>query len=221
MATIPVHPVHLGASVAFLLKGAGGPVLLDAGLAGSERRIWAAMRRHGFRPSDLRAVLLTHVHLDHSGCVPALLRESGAVLASHPLAALGLQGGRFRVPPGRGVLGRAMHAAFSLAGPWLRCPQAEIGMPLEDGADLSALGLPGRVLHTPGHTADSLTVILANGSAFVGDLLEGNFRRVIPQPYFVEDEEALAASVARLRRERPRAIYTSHIPFPLPPRWED
>lgn len=214
MVTV-VHPIHLGASVAFLLVGKDGPVLLDAGLAGSERLIWASLRRRGFRPADLRAVILTHSHLDHCGCVPALLRESGAVLAAHPLAAAGLGGGRFRVPRGRRLLGKAMQVAFSLAGPWLQSPQAELGVSLDDGAGLETLGLPGRVLYTPGHSKDSLTVFLADGRAFTGDLLERAGRRAVPQPYFVEDDAALAASIARLRQERPQSVYTSHWPHPL------
>jgi len=210
-----VHPIHLGFSVAFMLVGEAGPVLLDAGLAGSERLIWAALRRRGFRPAELRAVILTHSHLDHCGCVPALLRESGAVLAAHPLAAAGLRGGRFRVPQGRKALGKAMQAAFRLAGPRLQSPQAEVGFFLEDGAGLESLGLPARVLHTPGHSMDSLTVLLEDGRAFTGDLFERAGRRAVPQPYFVEDDDALAESIARLRREHPRAVYTSHWPYPL------
>lgn len=201
--------------MAFLLAGKDGLILVDAGLPGSEHLLWVQMKAHGFSPRDLRLVILTHAHLDHCGCLPAVLRESGALLAAHPLAAFRLRGGPVILPEGRMLWGKTLAAFFRLFRPWLSTPCLEVGLMLEDGASLEDWGLPARILHTPGHTADSLSLLLEDGTALVGDLVVGWGRWAWPQPYFIEDDQALAASIARLREMRPRRLYASHWRRPL------
>ncbi len=212
-----VHAIPLGFSVAFLLEGPAGLVLVDAGMPGTEWLIWTQMRARGFQADDLGLVLLTHAHVDHCGCLPALLQQSGALLAAHPLAQARLRGEPLAPSQARGLHGQVTMALFHLARPWLANPPLKVDLLLEDGAGLADWGRPAKVLHTPGHTADSLTLLLHDGSAFVGDLLIGRGGWPCPQTYFVEDRRALAASVARLRRARPRRIYTAHRTSPLDP----
>ena len=40
----------------------------------------------------------------------------------------------------------------------------------ESAEFLSRLGIKGKVIHTPGHSDDSISLILDDGAAFVGDL---------------------------------------------------
>lgn len=54
-----------------LAETPGGPVLLDCGMSFEHRHL----RGFPFRPDQLRAVILTHAHLDHSGMLPALVRQ--------------------------------------------------------------------------------------------------------------------------------------------------
>ncbi|KKN71628.1 hypothetical protein LCGC14_0418560 [marine sediment metagenome] len=62
-----------------------GPVLLDCGLF-QGRRSWAKERNQslGIRPADVRAVLLSHAHIDHSGKLPYLTAHkfSGPIYAT-------------------------------------------------------------------------------------------------------------------------------------------
>ena len=214
-----IYPIHLGLSVAFLIVGQAGPVLVDAGLAGTERPIWAALRHRGLRPQELRGVVLTHAHLDHCGCLPAVLRASGAPLAAHPLTAACLEGGAVRIPPARALWGQTMAAFYALFTWRLRMPDLSVDRPLADGETLDDWGLAAQVLHTPGHSTDSIALLLADGRALVGDLLTKKGRRARPQPYFVEDDAALAKSVARLAAQQPRVVYTGHSGRPLEPAW--
>jgi glyoxylase-like metal-dependent hydrolase (beta-lactamase superfamily II) len=138
-----LQPISLGFSVAFLLIGQAGPVLVDAGLPGTTRHIWAALRRQGWRPQELRGVVLTHAHLDHCGCLPAVLRASGAPLAAHPLAAARMQGGTVRIPPARTPWGQTMAAFYTLFIWRLRMPALTVDRPLADGNTLDDWGLAG------------------------------------------------------------------------------
>ncbi|MGB9724410.1 MAG: hypothetical protein ACP5OO_07485 [Chloroflexia bacterium] len=66
-----------------------------------------------------------------------------------------------------------MAASFRLFRPWLFTPRLEVALALEDGDTLEDWGLPAHILHTPGHTADSLSLLLEDGTALVGDLVVG------------------------------------------------
>jgi len=112
-----------------------------------------------------------------------------------------------------------MAAFYACFAGRLRMPHLPVDRPLADGDTLDDWGLAAQVLHTPGHTADSITVLLADGRALVGDLLTQWGPRARPQPYFVEDGAALAQSVSRLAARHPRVVYTGHSGRPLAPVW--
>ena len=50
--------------------GSEGCVVIDAGLPAYHRRLAASLAAMGRRPGDVRAVVLTHGHIDHAGMAP-------------------------------------------------------------------------------------------------------------------------------------------------------
>lgn len=212
-----VYPIPLGFSVAYLLVGEKGPVLFDAGFPGSERGIARFLARAGFSMRDLNLIVLSHAHPDHCGALPALRAASPVPIAAHPEAAKRLRGAPAPLPIPRHLGGRAMALLARLLERRLVLPDLPVDLPLEDGMSLAPFGLEGRVLHTPGHTADSVTLLLEEGTAFVGDLVTSRNGRPVAQPYFIEDEAALRSSIARLSALGVRVLYTGHSTHPLPP----
>lgn len=154
--------------------GAEGVTVVDAGLSGYAKRLDATLARIGRRRSDVRAVLLTHGHVDHTG-MAAELAEAGAEVHLHPADA------RLAADP------RTNRTDASLV-PYLRYPAtvafvahlvAQGGLTprrfptvaLEDGAVAAVPGAP-LVTHVPGHTDGScLLEFREHGVVFVGDLL--------------------------------------------------
>jgi len=77
---------------------------------------------------------------------------------------------------------------------------------------LKGIGIDGVILHTPGHTRDSISVLLSDGSAFVGDAAM-NFLRwtgVGHRPIYIEDIDIVYESWRKLRERGARVIYPSH-----------
>ena len=82
-----------GLSVGLIDTGKG-LILVDGALPQSAPAVLANVRRLGFRPSDIRYILSTEPHYDHSGGLAALSRDTGAVVIASPRAAEGLRSGR-------------------------------------------------------------------------------------------------------------------------------
>ena len=85
---------------------------------------------------------------------------------------------------------------------------------LQDGDRLDKYAFPARILHTPGHTPGSSSLIFDEGFAFAGDLVSTT-GGPHAQKYYADDWQALARSLARLQAERPRLIYPGHRARPL------
>lgn len=78
---------------ALLITSPEGHVLIDGGLPSSAPRILENVRALGFDPADVRLILNSHAHFDHSGGIAALQRASGARVAASEASAPVLEAG--------------------------------------------------------------------------------------------------------------------------------
>ncbi|OBK17709.1 MBL fold metallo-hydrolase [Mycobacterium asiaticum] len=78
-----VHLAHGPAVNWVLVTDDSGVMLIDAGYPGDREEVLTSLRRLGFGPSDLRAILLTHAHIDHLGTAIWLAREHGVPVYCH------------------------------------------------------------------------------------------------------------------------------------------
>ncbi len=87
-----IHLIDLGfqemqqAIAAFVVPTDEGPVLVETGPYSTWPRLEAGLKELGYRPEEVRHVLLTHIHLDHAGAAWAFARK-GARIYVHPVGA--------------------------------------------------------------------------------------------------------------------------------------
>ncbi|HLB39138.1 MAG TPA: MBL fold metallo-hydrolase [Actinomycetota bacterium] len=94
-------------------------------------------------------------------------------------------------------------AGFDIEG-WVT-PGAEPTMLLSEGDTIELGDRSFTVVHTPGHTAGSASVLdETDGTLFTGDTL------YVDAPLDWEDAEAMAASLARLREIDARIVHAGH-----------
>jgi glyoxylase-like metal-dependent hydrolase (beta-lactamase superfamily II) len=142
---------------AFLLDVGGGLILIDTGIPGSAPTIVEAVRSIGRDARDIRHILVTHCHSDHSGSLAEMKRLTGATAMMHPLDAAMVRIGKAIRPlhPAPGLL-NAIICRFLLPGAPSEIEPAEIEHEVQDGETL-----PGnlRAIHVPGHCAGQLALV--------------------------------------------------------------
>ena len=90
-------------------------------------------------------------------------------------------------------------------------PPLEPDILLGDSFALNEYGIRGEVIHTPGHTAGSVSLLLGNGDAIVGDLVFPAIPTGRPGlPFFADDLEEVRASIGKVLAFQGGTIYPGH-----------
>jgi hydroxyacylglutathione hydrolase len=208
-----IDTVRVGVTNTYLLRDRGA-VLIDPGgarLAGDVLRKLADRIDEALRV-DL--IIATHGHFDHVGGAGAIREATGARLAIHQGDADWLRTGATVWPPGVTRWGRLTRPMFGpLVLPFFRVPVTEPDLVLDDdGLDLEAYGVTGRVVPTPGHSPGSVSVLLPSGDAFVGDLAMNGPPFCLKPSFgiYADEPDVVPASWQRLLQLGARTVYPAH-----------
>ncbi|MFT3721957.1 MAG: subclass B3 metallo-beta-lactamase [Hyphomonadaceae bacterium] len=142
----PTEPFHIAGNLyyvgteglaSYLVVTSEGNILIDGALPDSVAQIEANIAKLGFKVSDIKIILNSHAHFDHSGGLAQLKKDTGAQLVAHQGDVSALEGGVY--------LGSEDVKAMG-------APPVKVDLALKDG-DTVHLGESTLVLnHTPGHT---------------------------------------------------------------------
>ena len=203
-----------GVIASFLAPTDSGFVLLESGPASTLGALEKRAGEAGFSIEDLRAVFLTHVHLDHAGGAGVLARRTGCRVFAHPAGAEHL------VAPERKLLPSAERLYGDLMEPlW----GTTVGVPEEqlttvgDGERVHIDGLEVRGWHTPGHAVHHVAWQVGEAVA-TGDVagvrFPGATHVLPPMPPPDIDVEAWRGSLDLLRRIEAQLLLLTHFgPF--------
>ncbi len=197
-----------GRSNVFLVARGGRRVLVDTSPAWRWRKLARRLRRRGI--ASLDALVLTHSHFDHAGSAARLRKEFAAPVIVHRAEAAALAGGESVLPDGSNRFARFLVARLRrLAAGRARCDPCRADVLAGERLDLGEFGIGAYVLHTPGHTPGSQSVIVDDEIALVGDAMFGVFPGSVFPP-FACDAERLVASWGRLLDTGCRLFLPSH-----------
>ena len=211
---ITVIPLALrGPVFAYAARYGDKAILVDAGFPGEEENVCLLLHQHGIKMSDISLIVLTQARIDHYGSAPALRRLLGAPIAitavDAPVLRHGEQFPHMLISPVNWFLYERYRKKYQRFGELLMPFKADIIV--QDQLSLASFGLPGSLLHTPGPTAGSLSVVFDDGQAIIGDLLTtGWLTRKIVGSLPVFDKGLMKRSLRTLLALRPSVFYTGH-----------
>ena len=164
-------------------------LLVDLGWPGKAAALFANLERMGVPLSEIRYGLATHYHIDHAGAAQDLKRRGVPLLVMHEQV-----------------------AAIPLMKQWTKPADNYTEITTHDNVVISCadsrtflaeLGIAGEILHTPGHSDDSVTLVLDIGCAFTGDL-------TLVSMVAAEDPAVVARSWQLIRERGVPTVYAGH-----------
>jgi glyoxylase-like metal-dependent hydrolase (beta-lactamase superfamily II) len=191
MSKVTVVNVGYRSTNYWVVSAGTSRLLVDLGWPGTMGRMRASLNRKDVPIEEIRYGVATHYHIDHAGLAQEL-KQAGV-----PLLVLDVQVG-----------------AIPLMKTWIK-PQDQylditmhdnVTIPLNESRSvLERIGIPGEIVHTPGHSSDSVSLLLDDGSAFTGDLT--------PAAFIGKEDAAVVSASWRLLRERgATCVYPGHGP---------
>jgi len=166
-------------------------ILVDLGYPGTMGTMRARLHQMDIPFKEIRYALATHYHIDHAGLAQELKLAGVALLVMD-----------------------VQVEAITLMKQYTKPKDNYIDISLEGNVVISSaesrsllarVGIPAEVLHTPGHSNDSVSLLLDDGSVFTGDLT----------PYELawgEAAETVKASWRLLKEKGARRIFPGHGP---------
>jgi Zn-dependent hydrolases, including glyoxylases len=196
----------------YVVRTESGSFLIDTGYAIAYRRLMQGLRAIGIGRNELKAVLLTHVHLDHCGAAPLLLREFGdAVVVVHPKGARHLEDPGKLLEATKEIFGEALFRRMGGLEP----VEGSRIVRVSDEEELEFGQVTVRALYTPGHAPHHVAYLLEpHRFVFAGDAVSTRgpvFRVPLPDtvpPGF--DIEAGMRSIRRIFELDPRLVLITH-----------
>jgi endoribonuclease LACTB2 len=166
-------------------------LLVDLGWPGTLPTLRANLERADIPITEIGHGLATHYHIDHAGLAQDL-KQLGMRLLVPTLQQPWIPRIAEHIKPVDHFTTITLHDNLDFA--------------LADSRDvLARIGLDGDILHTPGHSDDSVSLLLDTGDAFTGDLTH-------PMVVTEAEAEVTNASWQLLRDRGATTVYAGHGP---------
>ncbi len=207
-----ITPIKMGLDTCYIVKE-DGVIAIDGGDPHKIKKFKQGIEKAGINPDDIKLLVNTHGHWDHIGSSQEIKDLTGAKTLLHRDDMDFLEEGKTLQPPGFTFWGKLIISLMKAISPLIIPPTVEIDIVASDEEiSLKEYGISGVVIHTPGHSWGSVSVLLETGDVFVGDLAMNALpMRLNPGlPIFGDDIELVKRSWRKLLEKGAKTVYPAH-----------
>lgn len=212
--------IKLGTTNSYLLKLKNGYLVIDTSFPHFFDHFCNELKTRNIKSDEIKYLLLTHHHDDHAGFASKLKEASGCKLIIHKESISALSEGKMistnhplniRVRLIMGLFNKIKKRDYLISPVVIDNNDIVIDQEI-DTTTLPSLGLKGKIIHTIGHSIDSITVIIENGKAYTGDICMNflNICGINYRPIFLTSMELVINSWNMIIDNGAKYIYPAH-----------
>jgi hydroxyacylglutathione hydrolase len=201
-------PLLYGRSNVFLIVSGNVTILVDTSISWFKKRLLRKLEQ--LKITKIDYLVLTHTHFDHAGNAHEIKKKYNPQVIVHETERINLESGTNRMPISLyrflNFVLKKIETLFYKKAAYIPC-QANIMF--EDQYRFTESEVKGYLLYTPGHSLGSVSFILDDELAVVGDAMFGIFKKSIV-PTFVEDIPEMIKSWEKLLDTDAQLFFPGH-----------
>lgn len=184
-------------------------ILVDTGISWVRHKLMAQLTALGVPGDQLKYLILTHTHFDHCGNAGYIFHRFKPSIIVHSLESAFLENGFAPLPKGANMVTGTMSKLGMLLKPLFKFQRTKADILVKDTLDMYPLGIDIELIHTPGHSKGSISLIVNHELALVGDALFGIFPVSVVPPLY-DDRKLLIESFKKLLMQNCRLYLPGH-----------
>jgi glyoxylase-like metal-dependent hydrolase (beta-lactamase superfamily II) len=200
----------------YIIQTEIGLIVIDTGYEGGFDKFVRKFKAAGLSFTDVEYIFLTHAHDDHAGFLNELAQYTKAQIILHKDSIKQLKAGQNSFD---GVF--STKKAFVFGKIMVLFGKGEHRFPPvnlyekylffeNDEQYLKERGIDAQIIRLPGHTSDSIGLLLGDGKLLCGDAAMNGFPSTARHAIWIEDESEFIKSWNTMLKLKPVKIYPSH-----------
>lgn len=187
-----ITKLRYGNTNTFLVRGSHANILIDTDYAGTLPAFYKAVKEQNVALKDINYVIATHYHPDHIGLISELMGQGVKLIMVE--SQIGF------VHYSDEIFARDKSLRYK------PIDESDAIVISEDDSRsfLKRLGIAGEIIVTPSHSEDSISFIIDDGIAIVGDLEPYEYLKAY------NDNKKLKADWDKVMSYNPQIVYYAH-----------
>jgi len=203
-----ITAVLSGRTNVFLLSNGEKNILVDTSIS----LFWKKLdkRLNELNVHHIDYLILTHTHFDHVANTKRIKEKYKALVIVHKDEAEYLASGKNVIPGGTNLFTRTIVRLFGKRfGSMVQHQPCSGDIIIDSTYDLKKIRFNAYIIHTPGHSSGSISIIIDDEIALVGDAMLSIFKRSVLPP-FADDVSELIVSWGKLLKTNCSIFIPSH-----------